>query len=130
MFRSILILASAAVLSACGGSKDDTEECPTVVEPVVIPAISVNFFDMDMEALNVCDAIVTISSPDNSETIYGSALSDCENTNSIVGGYDLVGHDVLVEKAGFVSQSFEEITPIETTCSYETYELDVYLDKN
>jgi hypothetical protein len=85
------------------------------------------FFDINKVPLNVCDAILTIDSANGNETVYGSALNNCSETFSLRGGYNLIEHDVLVEKAGYVSQMFESVLPIATQCAYETLDISVFL---
>jgi hypothetical protein len=80
--------------------------------------------------LNVCDAILTIDSANGNETIYGSARNDCSNTFSLRGGYNLIEHTLLVEKAGFISQRFEAVVPVATQCGYDTLDLRVILVEN
>lgn len=74
---------------------------------------------------------MTIDNPDYHQTFYGSATDyNCADRFSLEGGYNLVEHDVLIEKAGFLNQEFKAVLPIATQCSYETFELDVYLQVN
>jgi len=91
------------------------------------PVVRVNLFDVNQLPLNVCDAILTVDNPDHHESIYGSAQENCEEQFSLEGGYNLIEHNVLIEKAGFINQEFNAILPIEIECGYETIELDVYL---
>jgi hypothetical protein len=93
---------------------------------VIIPAVNVKFFETNEVVLNVCDAILTVNSAN--ETVYGSTLNNCSETFSLRGGYNLIKHDLLVEKAGYVSQKFESVIPIATKCYFYTLDLDVYLD--
>ena len=104
-------------------NKEEAFECPTIIEPVIISAVRINLFDVNKAPINVCDAILTIDHPDNYQTIYGSAFNNCEDRFSLEGGYNLVEHDVLIEKAGFLNQEFKAVLPIATKCSYETLEL-------
>ncbi len=116
-------------VTGCGGDNKDVSECPEITLPVIIPAVNVKFFETNEVALNVCDAILTVNSANGNETVYGSALNNCSETFSLRGGYNLIEHDLLVEKAGYVSQKFESVIPIATKCNYSTLDLDVYLDK-
>lgn len=132
--HSITIVLSTLLLLSCGESSEGVEEkvaeCPTVINPVIIPAVRFNLFDEDKVPLNVCDAIITIENTENHQTIYGSALENCEDSYSFEGGYNLVSHNVLIEKAGFINQEFDSLLPIATHCSYQTLETDVYLHKD
>ncbi len=130
MNRSTILIISTVFLISCDDSKEDVFECPTVIDPVIIPAVRLNIFDANKVPLNVCDAILTIDNSENSQIVYGSALNNCENHVSLEGGYNLVEHDVLIEKAGFLNQNFEALLPLATQCSYETLEFDVYLEVN
>ncbi|WP_293762897.1 hypothetical protein [uncultured Paraglaciecola sp.] len=125
-----LAIVSVVFVTGCSGDNKEVSECPEITLPVIIPIVNVKFFDANEEALNVCDAILTVDSANGNETIYGSALNNCSETFSIRGGYDLIEHDLLVEKAGYVSQRFESVIPISTKCAYETLDLSVYLDKD
>tara|TARA_B110000091_G_scaffold5335_1_gene5239 strand:+ start:692 stop:1096 length:405 start_codon:yes stop_codon:yes gene_type:complete len=130
MYRLPLLIISTIFLTSCDGNKEEAFECPTIIEPVIISAVRINLFDVNKAPINVCDAILTIDNPDNYQTIYGSAFNNCEDRFSLEGGYNLVEHDVLIEKAGFLNQEFKAVLPIATKCSYETLELDVYLEVN
>tara|TARA_B110000908_G_C10135617_1_gene394306 strand:- start:90 stop:494 length:405 start_codon:yes stop_codon:yes gene_type:complete len=130
MYRLPLLIISTIFLTSCDGNKEEAFECPTIIEPVIISAVRINLFDVNKAPINVCDAILTIDNPDNYQTIYGSAFNNCEDRFSLEGGYNLVEHDVLIEKAGFLNQEFKAVLPITTKCSYETLELDVYLEVN
>lgn len=121
-----LAMVSVLFIAGCGG--DNEEKCPEITLPVIIPAVNVKFFDANEVALNVCDAILTIDSANGNETVYGSALSNCSETFSISGGYNLIEHNLLVEKAGYVSQMIESVIPVATKCSYDTLDLSVYLE--
>ena len=122
-----LALISVMFISACGGDEDELPECPEVTLPVIIPSVNMKLFDVNEVPLNVCDAILTIDSANGNETVYGSALNNCSETFSLRGGYNLIEHDVLVEKAGYVSQMFESVLPIATQCAYETLDISVSL---
>jgi hypothetical protein len=122
-----LALISVMFISACGGDKGELPVCPEVTLPVIIPAVNMKFFDINKVPLNVCDAILTIDSANGNETVYGSALNNCSETFRPRGGYNLIEHDVLVEKAGYVSQMFESVLPIATQCAYETLDISVFL---
>jgi hypothetical protein len=131
MYRFTIIVISAIFLTSCDDNIEETLECPLIIEPKIIPAIRVNLFDSNKVPLNICDAIVTINNTDYYETFYGSATNfNCADRFSLEGGYNLVEHNVFIEKAGFVNQEFKAILPIETQCSYETFELDVYLQQD
>ena len=95
--------------------------------PVIIPAVNMKFFDDNEVPLNVCNAILTIDSAKVNETIYGSALNNCSETFSLRGGYDLIEHNLLVEKAGYVSQMYKSVLPIATQCAYVTLDINVSL---
>ena len=95
--------------------------------PVIIPAVNMKFFDDNEVPLNVCNAILTIDSAKVNETIYGSALNNCSETFSLRGGYDLIEHNLLVEKAGYVSQMYKSVLPIATQCAYVTLNINVFL---
>jgi hypothetical protein len=123
-----LAVVSVVFVTGCGGDNKDVSECPEITLPVIIPAVNVKFFDTNEVALNVCDAILTVNSANGNETVYGSALNSCSETYSLRGGYNLIEHDLLVEKAGYVSQKFESVIPIATKCAYSTLDLNVYLD--
>lgn len=125
-----LVILSVFFLSGCSTDSDDESECPEVTLPVIIPAVNVQLFDTNQTALNVCDAIVTIDSANGNETLYGSAENDCTNTFNLRGGYNLIEHTVLVEKAGYISQRFEGVLPVATSCGYETLDLNVALVEN
>ncbi|MFT5313687.1 MAG: hypothetical protein ACI8Z9_002180 [Paraglaciecola sp.] len=122
-----LAIVSVVFISACGEDIEDVSKCPEVRLPVIIPAVNVKFFDANEVPLNVCDAILTIDSANGNETIYGSARNNCLETFSLRGGYNLIEHDLLVEKAGYFSQRFESVIPIATQCAYDTLDLRVYL---
>ncbi|WP_032097088.1 MULTISPECIES: hypothetical protein, partial [unclassified Alteromonas] len=124
-----LILAFVATLPllGCSGDDQDQNECPEVTSPVIIPAVNVKLFDTNQTPLNVCDAIVMVDSANGSETIYGSAFNDCSTKFNIAVGYDLIEHKLLIEKAGYINQSFDSLLPIATKCGYETLELSVNL---
>ena len=77
MNRFKTVILSIVCLSSCGGSDDDSATCPEVTLPVIIPAVNVKLFDASQDPLDVCDAILTIESSNNSETIYGSAFNNC-----------------------------------------------------
>jgi hypothetical protein len=124
-----LAVVLVVFVTGCGGDNKDVSECPEITLPVIIPAVNVKFFEANEVALNVCDAILTVNSANGNETVYGSALNNCSETFSLRGGYNLIEHDLLVEKAGYVSQKFESVIPIATKCDYSTLDLDVYLDK-
>jgi hypothetical protein len=124
-----LAVVLVVFVTGCGGDNKDVSECPEITLPVIIPAVNVKFFETNEVALNVCDAILTVNSANGNETVYGSALNNCSETFSLRGGYNLIEHDLLVEKAGYVSQKFESVIPIATKCDYSTFDLDVYLDK-
>jgi hypothetical protein len=124
-----LAVVLVVFVTGCGGDNKDVSECPEITLPVIIPAVNVKFFETNEVALNVCDAILTVNSANGNETVYGSALNNCSETFSLRGGYNLIEHDLLVEKAGYVSQKFESVIPIATKCDYSTLDLDVYLDK-
>jgi hypothetical protein len=124
-----LAVVLVVFVTGCGGDNKDVSECPEITLPVIIPAVNVKFFEANELALNVCDAILTVNSANGNETVYGSALNNCSETSSLRGGYNLIEHDLLVEKAGYVSQKFESVIPIATKCDYSTLDLDVYLDK-
>jgi hypothetical protein len=123
-------IVSVFFISGCGGDSEDEAACPEITLPVIIPAVNVQLFDTNQMKLNVCDAILTIDSANGNETIYGSALNDCSNTFSLRGGYDLIEHDLLVEKAGYVSQRFESVVPTATQCGYDTLDFSVTLAAN
>ncbi|MGB3725419.1 MAG: hypothetical protein WA981_06605 [Glaciecola sp.] len=125
-----LILAFAATLPLLGCSGDNQDDCPEITLPVIIPAINVMLFDTNQTPLNVCDAIVTVESTNGTETIYGSAFDDCTSKFNIAVGYNLIEHQLLIEKAGYVNQTFDSILPIATQCGYETLELPVTLVSN
>ena len=126
--RSKVIILSSMLLMSCDDSSTEILECPTVINPVIIPAVTVQLFDESKSALNFCDAIVTIDRDDYHEVFYGSDYEDCTTTFSISGGYNLTSHDVLVEKAGYKFQTFENVLPVELECGYESFELNVYLE--
>ena len=128
--RFLGILVSVMLLSACGEDKDDSPECPEVVLPVIIDAVNVKLFDVNNVALNVCDAILTIDSSNGNQIVYGSALNNCSERFSLAGGYDLKEHDLLIEKAGYMSQAFKSVVPTAIQCGYETLDLNVYLVAN
>lgn len=130
MNRSIILILSTVFLFACDDKDKDGFECPTVIEPVIVSAVRVNLFNLANEPLNVCDAILTVDFSEYSETIYGSAFDNCEERNSLEGGNNLVEHHLLIEKAGYINQTFEGLLPLETECSYKTLEIDVYLEPN
>lgn len=121
-----IAMVSAVLLAGCNSEEEDP--CNVPMPAVIIPAVSVSLFDTNEEKLNVCDAILSVDSDKMSETIYGSAYPDCEETYSLSAGYDLIEHDVLIEKAGYISQTFEDVLPIATQCSYKTLEISVYLE--
>ncbi len=125
-----LVILSVFLISGCGGDSEEESECPEVTLPVIIPAVNVQLFDTNQMTLNVCDAILTIDSANGNETIYGSARNDCSNTFSLRGGYNLIEHTLLVEKAGFISQRFEAVVPVATQCGYDTLDLRVILVEN
>jgi hypothetical protein len=128
MYRLTTLVISTLFLISCDDNKEEIFECPDIIEPVIISAVRINFFDSNKAPLNICDAIVTIDNPDYHQTFYGSATDyNCADRFSLEGGYNLVEHDVLIEKAGFLNQEFKAVLPIATQCSYETLELDVYL---
>ena len=122
-----LAIVSVVFITSCGGDNEEASECPEITLPVIIPAVNVKFFDANEAPLNVCDAILTIDSADGNATIYGSARNNCSETFSLRGGYNLIEHHLLVEKAGYVSQRFESVIPIATQCAYDTLDLSVYL---
>tara|TARA_R110000868_G_scaffold84511_3_gene238176 strand:+ start:673 stop:1065 length:393 start_codon:yes stop_codon:yes gene_type:complete len=130
MYRVAILIITTIFLISCNDSKENVVECPTIIEPVIIDAVRINLFDTSKTPLNFCGAILTIDNPDYHETIYGSALDNCEDIYSLAGGYNLVEHDVLIEKAGYLHQEFQSILPLATECSYKTFELDVYLEVN
>jgi hypothetical protein len=130
MHRVVILIITSIFLISCDDSKDDVVECPTVIEPVIIDAVRINLFDTNKTPLNVCDAILTIDNPDYHQIIYGSALNHCEGLFSLAGGYNLIEHDLLIEKAGYFNQEFQSVLPLATHCSYKTFELDVYLEVN
>lgn len=115
-------------MTTCDGAEDRVE-CPTVITPVIIPAVQVTLFDKEKNLLNVCDAILTVENNEISETVYGSSRENCEAYSSLRAGYNLVKHNVLIEKAGYISQSFKGVLPIETHCGYDPHVLEVYLSK-
>lgn len=123
-----LAIVSVVFVTGCGGDNEEESECPEITLPVIIPAVNVKFYDANEVALNVCDAILTIDSANGNETVYGSALNNCSEHFSMRGGYNLIEHDLLVEKAGYVSQRIESVIPIATKCAYETLDLSVYLE--
>jgi len=127
MNRSTILIISSIFLTSCGENKEEVVECPTVIDPVIIPAVRLNLFDVDKAPVNVCDAILTIDNSENHQTVYGSAFNNCEERFSLEAGYNLIEHDVLLEKAGFINQEFEDVLPLATQCSYETLEINVYL---
>jgi hypothetical protein len=123
-----LAIVSVFFVTGCGGDNEEESECPEITLPVIIPAVNVKFFDANELAQNVCDAILTIDSANGNETVYGSALNNCSETFSLRGGYNLIEHDLLVEKAGYVSQRIESVIPIATKCAYDTLDISVYLE--
>lgn len=125
--RSSVTILTGLLLIACNDNSDEENQCPKISVPVIIPAVTVNFFDENKIPLNVCDAIVTIDGNNHHETFYGSSYSDCTTKFSLSGGYDLTPHDVLVEKAGYQFQQIADIVPLKTKCGYEPFELSVYL---
>mgnify|MGYP003666775027 FL=1 len=127
MNRFGISIVSRICLSSCGDTQEQAAKCPEIIVPVIIPAVNIKIFDVDEVPLNVCDAILTVSNSEISETVYGSALNHCAETFSLRGGYNLVEHDVLIEKAGYVSQEFSSLLPIATQCAYETLEVSVIL---
>ncbi len=123
-------IVSVFFISGCGGDSEEESPCPEVTLPVIIPAVNVQLFDTNQMTLNVCDAILTIDSANGNETIYGSAGNDCSNTFSLEGGYNLIEHDLLIEKAGYISQRFQSVVPVATQCGYDTLHLIVNLVAN
>lgn len=129
--KKVLSLAFISLtLVGCNGNSDDEQPCCEITLPVIVPAIRVNLFDINEQALNACDAILTITNSSGTEVVYGSAFNNCEEEFSLDGGFNLEEHDFLIEKAGFVNQEFSNISPIETRCAYETIEIDVFLEAN
>ena len=122
-----LTLISIIFISACGKDKDVLLECPEVTLTVIIPAVNMKFFDENEVPLNVCNVILTIDSVNRNETIYGSALNNCSEIFSLRGGYDLIEHNLLVEKVGYVNQTYESVLPTATQCAYETLDINVFL---
>ncbi len=56
---------------------------------------------------------MTINNPNYHQTCYGSATNyNCVARIRQKGRYNLVEHDVLIEKAGFHSQKFKVVLPI------------------
>lgn len=131
MSRLTTLIISTLFLISCDDNKEEVFECPDIIEPVIISAVRINFFDANKVSLNICDVIVTIDNPDLHETLYGSGESyNCEERFSLGGGYNLVEHDVLIEKAGFLNQEFKGLLPTQIQCGYEPFELNVYLEVN
>jgi hypothetical protein len=129
--RSSIIVLTSLLLISCNDNSSEEIQCPLIIVPVYIPPVTVNFFDENKIPLNVCDAIVTIDQDENNyhETLYGSSYGDCTTKFSLSGGYyDLMPHDVLVEKAGYQFQQFKDIVPVKTQCGYESFKLKVYLE--
>ena len=65
MYRLTTLFVSAIFLTSCDDNKEEVFECPTVIEPVIIPAVRVNLFDVNQLPLNVCDAILTVDNPEH-----------------------------------------------------------------
>ena len=130
MYRLTLLIISTIFLASCDGNNEEVFECPTMVDAILIPVVRIKIFDVNNTPLNVCDVILTIDNLANYQTVYGSAFNNCEGRFSLEGGYDSSGVDVFIEKAGFLNQEFKAVLPIATQCSYETLELDVYLEVN
>lgn len=126
--RSTSIVLASILSISCNDNSAQATQCPTIAVPVVIPAVTIHFFDENKTPLDICDVIVSISSEDYQQTLYGSSFDNCTARFSLSGGYNLTPHDVLVEKAGYHFQQFEDILPIKTKCSYDPYKLDVYLE--
>ena len=115
MNRFGISIVSIICLSSCGDTQEQAAKCPEIIVPVIIPAVNIKIFDVDEVPLNVCDAILTVSNSEISETVYGSALNHCAETFSLRGGDNLV------------SQEFSSLLPIATQCAYETLEVSVIL---
>lgn len=126
MKRLNIALFSVLLVSGCG--EDSKEELTCT--PVILPAVTVKLVDTNQDPLDICDTILTIDSASWNETIYGSAENNCSNVSSLSYGDDLTEHNLLVEKAGFISQRFELINPEATSCGYDTLNLNVVLVAN
>lgn len=121
-----IVIFSILFISGCGGESEEELTC----NPVILPAVNVQFFDTNQVALNICDTILTIDRAVWNEVIFGSATSNCSSKFSLSYGDDLIVHNLLVEKAGFISQRFESLVPVATQCGYETLNLSVSLVAN
>lgn len=129
MRLTLFSILAMFILFGCDSDSAEVDDCPIVTEPVIINAVTVKFHDANSQPLNVCDGIVTISRDGYHEVFYGSSYINCESMYSLSGGYDFTSHNVLIEKAGYEFQEFENIVPVETKCGYETFELNVFLEE-